>query len=176
MQGGFCKVFESAVQSRLQNHIVSNNIMDMNQFGFTQSSNTTAATLQLISTIQSYLDKGKLVSCLFLDLSKAFDCVDSEILCKKLEHINLDEKAISLVKSYFHNRTQVVCVNGVLSEMLDTLKGVPQGSKTGPMLFNIYINDICNLNLAGSIQLYADDLAIVYASEDVIQLSNNMAV
>lgn len=174
MQGGFCKVFESAAQSRLKKHLETNRITNINQFGFTDSSNTTAATLQLVTSIQNNLDRGKLVSCLFLDLSKAFDCVDSRILCKKLEHINLDEKLISLFASYFHNRTQVVCVNGVSSNVLGIKKGVPQGSTNGPMLFNIYINDICNIKLNGNIQLYADDLAIVYASDDVIQLSNNM--
>lgn len=79
--------------------------------------------------------------------------------------IGVRDKALELIVSYLRNRTQRVRVNGTLSNEQPVLSGIPEGSLLGPILFLAYLNDIFNLELSGRIQLYADDMAIIY-SED----------
>lgn len=170
----FAKVVEIVLQNRLKIFLQENKIIHPLQFGFTEKSNTTAATLQLISTIQENLDKGQRVACLLIDLSKAFDCVDRILLVEKLKMINFSEKSVALIKSYFECRKQFVQLGEIKSDLQYIQKGVPQGSNNGPIFFNIYINDLFNLPLNGCIQLYADDLALVYSATDLIVLENQL--
>ena len=107
----------------------------------------------------------------FIDLKKAFDTVDHEILCQKLAHYGIHHRELSWFKSYLSGRKQFCRINGVDSEIGDLETGVPQGSCLGPLLFLIYINDLPQAIQDSVVSMYADDTSLCYQSSDMTQLS-----
>ena len=103
---------------------------------------------------------------IFCDLQKAFDTCDINILIKKLSKIGIRETELEWFKSYLTDRRQCVEINGVCSEPLDVLTGVPQGSILGPILFIIYINDLPNCSDLYTL-LFADDTALCDEDDDL---------
>lgn len=94
----------------------------------------------------------------FLDLSKAFDTINHDIMLHKLLSLGSSDSAVVWFKSYLSNRTQSICVNGVLSEPQSIQFGFPQGSLLGLLLYIIYINDFPSIVHCYQIQLFADAL------------------
>ena len=111
------------------------------------------------------LDKGEYVSGLLMDLSKVFDTINHDLLIAKLEAYGFSKQALKLMKSYLKNRKQKVQINIKVSSERDVIAGVLQGSIDGPLLFNLFINDLIFFIEQCTLRNYADDNKI-YASSD----------
>ena len=106
----------------------------------------------------------------FLDLSKAFDSIDHNILLDKLENNGVRGLPLKLLASYLSDRKQAVFCNNNISDLKTIIKGVPQGSILGPILFLVYINDVCNASDKFSYVLFADDTNLLLTDNDLYNL------
>ena len=111
---------------------------------------------------------------LFMDLSKAFDTIDHDILLYKLNNYGIRGIVLSWLKSYLSNRQQFVSIDNVESSLLNIKCGVPQGSILGPLLFLIYINDIVNSSTVLAFVLFADDTNIVLSHTNLNELIDTL--
>lgn len=116
------------------------------------------------------IEEKKITLGLFLDLKKAFDCVQHDVLFQKLPFYGIRGVALELLKSYLTNRTQFTSINGVISETQYIRYGVPQGSILGPILFLLYINDIVHIKGYTNMVLYADDTNVFFSGVNVHDL------
>ena len=136
------KVFEKVIYHQLFNYLTSNNLLYPSQYGFRANHSTEQASIELIDRILNLMENNDVPFSIFIDLSKAFDTLNHEILLRKLSFYGLDDVSLNLFQSYLSNRKQFVSFDGTQSEYGCITTGVPQGSILGPLLFIIYINDI----------------------------------
>ena len=105
----------------------------------------------------------------FIDLKKAFDTVNHNILLQKLPHYGLSPNIVAWLNSYLDQRSQCCTVNGLTSSQLPITCGVPQGAILGPLLFLLYVNDLQECLVHQNVYLYADDTVIYSTDNDVKQ-------
>ena len=153
----FSKILEKLMYKRLINYLEKHSILSSNQFGFRSRHSTTMAVLSLAESIQNAIDQHKTTIGVYLDLSKAFDTVNHEILISKLEHYGIRGVPLQWFKNYLSNRLQYVQIKDCKSKKMTVKCGVPQGSVLGPVLFLLYINDIQNASTKLNFILFADD-------------------
>jgi hypothetical protein len=171
------KVIEKILNSQVVNHITQHNLLSPNQFGFRSGISTEQMLLFVFDKFLQILDdkKPKFIAVLSLDIKKAFDTVNHQLLIKKLHSLyHFSESSCSLISSYLSNRQQSLKIKQVISPSLPIIKGVPQGSILGPLLFNMTINDM--LNSHSNTYAYADDTLTAVISDNqasVLQLATD---
>ena len=163
----FSKVFERVIHNSLMSYLDKNNILNPTQFGFRKQHSTNMALIDLIDCITNAIDKNEYSIGIFIDLSKAFDTIDHDILLYKLSHYGIRGISLSLFASYLQHREQFVCLNSVVSDYKTVSCGVPQGSILGPLLFIIFINDIINCSNILHFILFADDTNLLYSCNNI---------
>ena len=130
------------------------------QFGFRKLHSTETATCYFLENLKSLLDKGGFVAAVFLDLKRAFDTINHDLLIAKLTHFNFSNSALCWMKSYLSDRKQAVQIGDSLSSYLTCSAGVPQGPILGPVLFSLYVNNLPDVCRNIKVQLYADDTVL----------------
>jgi retron-type reverse transcriptase len=158
----FSKILERLLHDQLYHYFERNNLFSDGQYGFRKGRSTDLAGAHLINFILNNRHKGHKSVGIFIDFSKACDTINHPILLNKLQHYGLQESSLKLIENYLSNRKQYVEVDGHKSNFTLVNLGVPQGSILGPLLFNIYINDLKNVSQHFESVTYADDTTLIY--------------
>ena len=163
----FSKILEKLMFNRLMSFLNKYNVLYNYQFGFRKNYSSSLALIEVTNMIYNCLDKKEYVLGLYLDLQKAFDTVNHDVLLAKLFHYGVRGNLYDWFASYLSNRIQFTVVNGHESSILPVNCGVPQGSILGPLLFLIYINDVSSISSEAKIQLFANDSNLFVSNSDV---------
>ena len=163
-------MFEKIVHKQLFEFLELNSVIYESQFGFQKNRSTLHSLIEIIENIRECIEKSNYGCGIFIDLKKAFDTVNHDILINKLEHYGVRDISLKWFFSYLTGRTQYTSLNNTSSDVKSITCGVPQGSVLGPLLFLIYINDLPNISKKLKFYLFADDTNIFYESNDLVNL------
>ena len=155
------KIFEKVAHKQLSKYFEIHKLFYDSQYGFRERHSTELASVELIDRILASLEQKQKPLAIYMDLSKAFDTLDHEILLDKLSYYGVVDTELRWFQSYLTNRKQYVEIDQHKSECMLITTGVPQGSVLGPLLFLIYMNDIQEASAAFSSVLFADDSTFI---------------
>lgn len=157
----FSKVLEKLMHTQINSYLASNDLLTSQQSGFRVKHSCTTALIDVAEDIRRDIDSGHCDILVLLDHSKAFDTVDHNLLISKLKHFfNFSNTSSQLIRSYLGNRSQSVYLKNEVSDALPVVRGVPQGSILGPLLFSCYSNDLPHNLMHCKIHMYADDVQL----------------
>ena len=166
----FSKILERIMYNRLYEYLNQNNIFYNKQFGFGGGHSTDHPLINLVDNIYSSFNENKYTLGVFIDLSKAFDTVDHEILLKKLELYGVKGNVLNWFKSYLKNRKQYIEIEDQKTDCLNIKCGVPRGSVLGPLLFLIYVNGLSYSSGLLEPIMFADDTKLFFSHKDIKEL------
>ena len=138
--------------------------------GYRKGFSTQQALLSLLERWKNVSGKKGYGGAVLMDLSKAFDMLNHDLLRAKLHAYGFSEESLQLIKSYLTNRSQRTKVNATFSNWIELVQGVPQGSVLGPLLFNIYINDLFYVTELTNVCTYADNTTFYARDSDICDL------
>ena len=168
------KIFEKLMHTRLYNFLDNSGTFYENQYGFRNKHSTNHALIQITEEIREAIDNNKFACGVFIDLQKAFDTVNHNILLGKLQQYGIRGTTLKWFQTYLQNRTQFVIVNGTQSDKLILTHGVPQGSVLGPLLFLIYINDLHRAILFSKTIHFADDTNLLKIDNSLKKINKHI--
>ena len=148
----------------------TNSILCDSQYGFREKHSTEHALIDIVNQVQSHFDEGMLSCGVFIDLKKPFDTIDHYMLLQKLYHYGNRGIINDLFHSYLIERVPSTLIGSKVSTKLPTACGVPQGSVLGPLLFLLYVNDLCRSSDKLLFYSFADDTNLLYADRDTNSL------
>ena len=169
------KIIERAVHRQLSEFIDENDILNSNQSGFRPKYSTTTALTKFVNDLSWNIENKQISGVAFIDLRKAFDTVDHNILLAKLTDIGCSRECVQWFKSYLTDREQTVSFKGTKSDPLTVMMGVPQGSILGPLLFSIYVNTLPNCISHGNVDMYADDTTLMVSGSSVTDVEQKFS-
>ena len=168
------KILERHVYDHYYRYLMKYKLLLDQQSGFRKHHSCQTILLKLTDYLIANIDAGKLNGMILIDLRKAFDLVNHDLLVHKISLYGCSSVSTSWFKSYLSKRHQCVLYDGHVSDLLPIKLGVPQGSILGPLMFILFMNDVVLEVENGSIEMYADDSSMYTCGKTVTEVNDNL--
>ena len=155
------KLFERVLRKHIVKYLEDHQIIHSSQHGFRPCRSCLTQLLNHLESVINILETSQNADVIYLDLSKAFDKVNHDILIHKVQLSGISDKILNWIKNFLNDRTQKVVIDGAQSSPAQVISGVPQGTVLGPVLFIIYINDLHKVIKNSILKCFADDSKLI---------------